>query len=322
MPRPRTETEPDTPKVLDKALRVLDAFDEHTPEWSETALRRELGLPSTTLNRILRSLERSGYVLRREDGRYRLGLAAIRLGNRASDSLDLAAVLDSQIRSVAKQTNELTLLAVPDVPAGIVRYIAAAKVDQPSARNRGGRHRDRADVRRDRTGDPGLPAAIGDRRGAAPAVSSGSPRSTLTDPSVVRQSLERARREGWAMSWEETYDGAWAVAAPLVGDDGQTAFASIGVAAPVSRHTDELRGADQNHGARGDDPELGARSATRTARAGVPLASALPNWRQRASPPTGASAAASVAGSGDPRSHDICARGRASTVRLKMSGRL
>ena len=239
MPRPRTETEPDTPKVLDKALRVLDAFDEHTPEWSETALRHELGLPSTTLNRILRSLERSGYILRREDGRYRLGLAAIRLGNRASDSLDLAAVLDSQIRSVAKQTNELTLLAVPDLSAGIVRYIAAAESTS--------RLRVTAEVGTEIALTSGATArvilafqpqsvidAVLARR--IKRIAAG----TLTDPSVVRQSLERARREGWAMSWEETYDGAWAVAAPLVGDDGQTAFASIGVAAPVSRHTDEL----------------------------------------------------------------------------------
>ena len=239
MPRPRTETEPDTPKVLDKALRVLDAFDEHTPEWSETALRHELGLPSTTLNRILRSLERSGYVLRREDGRYRLGLAAIRLGNRASDSLDLAAVLDSQIRSVAKQTNELTLLAVPDLSAGIVRYIAAAEstsrlrvtaeVGTKIALTSGATARVILAFQPQAVIDAVLARRI--KRIAA---------GTLTDPSVVREYLERARREGWAMSWEETYDGAWAVAAPLVGDDGQTAFASIGVAAPVSRHTEEL----------------------------------------------------------------------------------
>lgn len=239
VPRPRTEREPETPKVLDKALRVLDAFDERSPEWSEAALRRELGIPSTTLNRILRSLERSAYVLRREDGRYRLGLAAIRLGNRASESLDLAAELDSQIRSVAGETNELTLLAVPDLSAGIARYIAAAESTS--------RLRVTAEVGTEIPLTAGATArvilafqpqavidAVLGRR--IQRIAAG----TLTDSSVVNESLERARHQGWAMSWEETYDGAWAIAAPLLGDDGETAFASIGVAAPVSRHTEAL----------------------------------------------------------------------------------
>jgi len=239
VPRPRTDVKPDTPKVLEKALRVLEVFDEHTPEWSETALRRELGIPSTTLNRILRGLERSGYVLRREDGRYRLGLAAIRLGNRASESLDLAAVLGSQIRSVAREINELTLLAVPEPSAGIARYIAAAESSS--------RLRVTAEVGTEIPLTAGAtarvllafqPQAVIDkvlarriRRVAA---------GTLTDPSVVREHLVRARRQGWAMSWEETYDGAWAIAAPILGDDRETAFAAIGIAAPISRHTEAL----------------------------------------------------------------------------------
>lgn len=225
--------------MLEKALRVLEAFDERSPEWSETALRQELGIPSTTLNRILRGLERSGYLLRREDGRYRLGLAAIRLGNRASDSLDLAAVLGSQIRAAARETNELTLLGVPDLSAGIARYIAAAESTS--------RLRVTAEVGTE------IPLTAG---ATARAILAFQPdevidrvlarrihriaAGTLTDPAVVREHLERARIQGWARSWEETYDGAWAIAAPLLGDDGETAFASIGIAAPISRHTEAL----------------------------------------------------------------------------------
>ena len=239
MPRPRTDVKPDTPKVLDKALRVLEVYDERTPEWSETALRRELGIPSTTLNRILRGLERSGYVLRREDGRYRLGLAAIRLGNRASESLDLAAVLGSQIRSVAREINELTLLAVPELSVGIARYIAAAESSS--------RLRVTAEVGTEIPLTAGAtarvllafqPQAVIDKllaRRIRPVAA-----GTLTDPKVVQEHLVRARRQGWAMSWEETYDGAWAIAAPILGDDGETAFASIGIAAPISRHTATL----------------------------------------------------------------------------------
>ena len=61
MGRPRTDADPDTPKVLDKALRVLEAFGETRERWTEADLRRHLGMPSSSLNRILRGLERAGY---------------------------------------------------------------------------------------------------------------------------------------------------------------------------------------------------------------------------------------------------------------------
>src|ERR1700733_8981111 len=126
MPRPRTNPEPDTPKVLDKALRVLEAFDEQSPEWAESELHDRLAIPSTTLNRIIRGLERAGYLLRAGDGRYRLGIAAARLGARASASLNLPAVLEPQLRELGRRTEELVILAVPELSTGRARYVAIA----------------------------------------------------------------------------------------------------------------------------------------------------------------------------------------------------
>src|ERR1700744_4846042 len=128
MARPRT-AEPDTPKVLDKALQVLEAFDAEDPSWSEAELRTRLAIPSSTLHRILRGLERAGYVLRAEDGRYRLGISAVRLGRRADASLNLASVLQAELRALAAQTEELVILAVPEYSSGLARYIAT--VDSP-----------------------------------------------------------------------------------------------------------------------------------------------------------------------------------------------
>ncbi len=62
---------------------------------------------------------------------------------------------------------------------------------------------------------------------------------TITDAAVLRDQVNEIREQGWAFSWQETYDGAWAVAAPLVDLDKHTAYAAIGVAVPVSRHSDE-----------------------------------------------------------------------------------
>ena len=238
MPRPRTDAEPEAPKVLEKALRVLEAFGDQSPAWSEAALRRHLAIPSTTLNRILRSLERAGYLVRYDDGRYQLGVAAVRLGNRASRTLNLATVLDSHVRALARETGELAMLAVPEFPAGLARYINTA--DSAS------RLRVTAEV------GTAVPITAGGTAKAMFAFLTDDQidlvlgrqlrplaAGTITDPAVLREQVHRIRERGWAFSWEETYDGAWAVGAPLVDSDKQIAFASIGVAVPTARHNEE-----------------------------------------------------------------------------------
>jgi DNA-binding IclR family transcriptional regulator len=232
--RPRT-VQPDTPKVLDKALQVLGAFDAEYPSWTEAELRARLAIPSSTLNRILRALEQAGYLLRGDDVRYRLGIAAVTLGRRADASLNLASVLNSELRALGAQTAELVILAVPELSTGVARYVAT--VDSPQ------RLRVTAAV------GSGVPLTAGATAKTLLAFAPqpqidqvlARPRErlaagTVTRAKLLREQLTAIGRRGWALSWEETYDGAWAVAAPVRAEDGH-AFASIGVAAPVSRHS-------------------------------------------------------------------------------------
>jgi IclR family transcriptional regulator, acetate operon repressor len=235
VPRPRTNPNPDTPKVLDKALRVLDAFGEASTAWSEAALRDYVGIPSTTLNRILRSLERAGYVRRGADGRYRLGGAAMRLGSRASASLELPALLDPHLRELARRTEELVILAVPDIATGRATYIAVAECHK--------RVRVTAEI------GTTVPLTAGataktilafQPKHEIEAVLARAPErlaaGTIIDPKRMRRELAAIAQRGWGVSWEETYDGAWAVAAPVLDDDGH-AVAAFGVATPITRHS-------------------------------------------------------------------------------------
>jgi IclR family KDG regulon transcriptional repressor len=235
MPRPRTSPTPATPKVLDKALRVLDAFGEHSAAWSEAALRDHVEIPSTTLNRILRSFERAGYLMRADDGRYRLGVAAVRLGHRASASLDLPALLESHLRELAQRTEELIILAVPELITGRANYVAVA--DSPK------RLRVTAEVGTSVPLTAGataktilafqLPARVDAVLEWAPERLAAG---TITDRKQIRRHLEAIAERGWGFSWEETYDGAWAVAAPVLDDEGH-ALAALGIATPISRHS-------------------------------------------------------------------------------------
>jgi DNA-binding IclR family transcriptional regulator len=235
MARPRSEGEPDTPKVLDKALRVLDAFGAARDRWTEADLRRHLGMPSSSLNRILRGLERAGYVLRDDAGSYRLGIGAVRLGDRARASLDLPGIVDAELHALARATSELVLFAVAEPALGTALYIAA--VDSPQ------RLRVTAEL------GTRVPLTAGATARSLLAFSTDAlveqvlsrPREplaegTLLEESVIRERLALIRANGWGISWQETFDGAWAVGAPILDGDGH-ALGSIGVAAPINRHS-------------------------------------------------------------------------------------
>ena len=236
MARPRTDADPDTPKVLDKALRVLDAFGDTRDRWTEADLRRHLGMPSSSLNRILRGLERAGYVLRDDAGSYRLGIGAVRLGDRARASLDLPG--DRRCRAAR---------AGPGHERACPLRRRRARAGH-GALHRRGRLAQRLRV----TAEPGTrvpltagatarsllafaPDALIEQVLARPREPLAEGRSSTRPPSGERLALIRAN--GWGISWQETFDGAWAIGAPLLDEEGHP-LASIGVAAPISRHSD------------------------------------------------------------------------------------
>jgi DNA-binding IclR family transcriptional regulator len=238
MARPRTDADPETPKVLDKALRVLDALGGTRDRWTEADLRRHLGMPSSSLNRILRGLERAGYVLRDEAGSYRLGIGAVRLGDRARASLDLPGIVDSELRALAQATSELVLFAVAEPALGTALYIAA--VDSPQRLRVTAELGTRVPLTAGATARSLLafaPEALREQVLARPREPLAQ--GTLLNEAEIRRRLDLIRANGWGISWQETFDGAWALAAPIL-DAGGNALASIGVAAPISRHSGEV----------------------------------------------------------------------------------
>jgi DNA-binding IclR family transcriptional regulator len=159
----------------------------------------------------------------------------VRLGLRASASLNLPAVLDPELRELATSTEETVILAMPEFSSGLARYVAT--VDSRK------RLRVSAEV------GTGVPLTAGATAKTLLAfqppaqidVVLAHPRErlaagTVTGDKALREQLATIARRGWGLSREETYDGAWALAAPVLDDDGH-AFASIGVAAPISRHS-------------------------------------------------------------------------------------
>jgi IclR family transcriptional regulator, acetate operon repressor len=223
-----------TPQILERAFALLSLFDEARPDWTTTEAAREIGLPVPTAHRILGVLHREGYLSRDADNkRYELGPNALLLGRRAEALLDITRLATPLLERLALITDEVALLTELNQRRDGV--VCRLRVDgsQPL----------RLSVK------PGnelplyagamqkaLLAFLPDR--AVDSICSGTLeplcRATITRPERLRANLAEVRRRGWAISYEETNEGAWGIAIPIVDSDG-AAVAAIGLAGPRTR---------------------------------------------------------------------------------------
>lgn len=92
-----------------RAARIIDSIVEEPKTVMELA--QEFGLHRSTMFRELQALEEVGYVRRRKNGQYALGLKLISLSRSAFDNLDLREAAHDHIRRLHKVVGNTVHLA-------------------------------------------------------------------------------------------------------------------------------------------------------------------------------------------------------------------
>jgi IclR family transcriptional regulator, acetate operon repressor len=225
-------------QVLERAFAILEAFTEFRTEWSTSDLARFLELPIPTVHRLLGALARLGYVSRDEQTRrFRLGGAAMRLGERARAVSDLRAVALRPLRRLSEATDETAVLTVLSHDRHRSVCLERVETSQPL----------RLSVQ------PGsqLPLHAGASQKALLAFMPEREvgrllarplerfcTATITDPGRLRRDLEVIRERGWAGSYEETNLGVWGIAVPVISEDD--VVCAVGIAGPSARLSDDV----------------------------------------------------------------------------------
>jgi IclR family KDG regulon transcriptional repressor len=227
-------TEQPQVKILDKALRVLMLFTQEHPEWGVTTVSREVDMSKSTVHRILRVLEQHGFLTQDvETRRFRLGLAGIELGRRAQAGLELRKIALPIMEQISAQSDETVLLQV--VSAEGDRVVCIERVQQ--------RRGLRLILEVGSTAplyagcsSKILLAYLGDA--AIEEVLRGDLRPvtthTITDPAQLRAQLAEARRNGFAVSFEETDEGVAGVSVPIR-DARDEVIAGLTISGPLTR---------------------------------------------------------------------------------------
>lgn len=221
-------------QVLDRTFSILDLFSREHPEWSTTEIARTCDLPTPTAYRILAALRRHGFVTQDAGSkRFRLGIAALDLGERARALVDVRSAALPVLRRLCHEAGETALLTV--LSEGHDRSVCLERVESPQPL--------RLSV------EPGrqMPLHAGASQKVLLAylppeeiqrVLSGPLerlcRATITDPQELRADLAQIRRRGWASSFEETNVGVWGLAVPILNGHGGVVGA-VGLAGPSAR---------------------------------------------------------------------------------------
>lgn len=95
-------------EALDRGLRVLALFTPLQRRLTAGQVVQRLGLPQSSVYRLLRTLERSGFLRVDADGAYVPGHAVLTLGYAALQSDDAVEAAREPLKNLARETGETT----------------------------------------------------------------------------------------------------------------------------------------------------------------------------------------------------------------------
>src|SRR5687767_5541734 len=217
---------------VDRAIDLLFHLHEQPGARGVSEIARALGLPKSTVHRLLQALARRGLV-EQEGGRYAPGasLVGLGLGAQERDPVVAAArpVLDEEARALGETVFLMAArsggLVVLDKAEGAGFLRAAPRLGEA--------------VPLHATAAGKLALAFAPERFPLPAA--GSERFTeltVLDPEALRAEVERARKQGFAENHGEWIEGLSVVAAPVLLDvpaGGRRLIAVLAVAAATPR---------------------------------------------------------------------------------------
>ncbi len=222
-------------RALARGIDILRLFGTRGPDLSQTEIAEALGLPIPTVHRLVATLEQRGFLTRDvRSRRFRLGLEILRLLAPLMEGMHAPALAREHLRALAYETGETVNLATLD-GSEVVYLMGYSGERLLTAQTSVGL---RLPAHCTALGKC-LLASVGDEVASRLLGPGPYPRRTprtLVTWAQLREALERARRDGLAISDEEFEIGLVSFAVPLLGPKDGPPLA-INVSLPSMRAT-------------------------------------------------------------------------------------
>lgn len=214
-----------------QALKILELFSPDEPVLGVTEIGRRLGVHKSNVSRLVAALQAERFLVRTQNGRYRLGLRLYVMGASVTHSHALYEAALAELSEVRIATGESTHLAVL-VDSEVV-HLERLRSEHLLRSRMGPRSRPPAHATS--TGKVLLAYAPDEIRERVIASGlQGCTTRTITDPDLLRSELATVRLRGFALDREEFLRGISSLAVPIMGRDHQT-MAAMAVVAPSER---------------------------------------------------------------------------------------
>lgn len=227
-------SEPPT-RALDRGLRILEAIAERTTA-SLAEISSAADLSPATASRILRTLERRGFVSRDAETRlYRIGLTSFEIGSKFLAETRLQETCRLILRKLTAATGQSTTLAI--LHRADIVYVDAHEGTSPlrSTPQIGMR----APAHATASGKCLLSAcwAEGILEAIGPGPYAAVTERTITSYDALKQELLSIRKNGIAFDHEEVHPSISCMACPVHDRSGEV-IAALSIQAPAPHMTD------------------------------------------------------------------------------------
>jgi DNA-binding IclR family transcriptional regulator len=222
-------------QAVDRALRILDLFNEYETELKITEISKRMGLHKSTVHSLLKTLEAHGYILQDPDsGKYRLGLKLLERGNLILQGMDLRNIAKKTLMELSLKTGLTVHLVILDGKEGV--YID--KVEGTSGTVMYSRIGRRVPIHSSAVGK--VLVAFKEshelREILADYVYTSHTPNTITNETDFLAELANVRAMGYAVDNQENEWGVRCFAAPIWNHTKQV-IAAISMSTPISGQT-------------------------------------------------------------------------------------
>ncbi|WP_078553445.1 IclR family transcriptional regulator [Bacillus alkalicellulosilyticus] len=224
-------------QAVERALKILDLFDEFDKELKITEISDRMGLHKSTVHSLLKTLQQHHYIEQnQENGKYRLGLKLFERGNYVIQSMDLRKLASDSLQRLSKESGKTVHLVVLDGREGI--YID--KVESATATVLYSRIGRRVPIHSSAVGKAlvafksleEIEKLIEDYH-----FKQQTPK-TISNKEEFLKEIELIQKQGYAVDNEENEPGVFCVALPIKDHTGQV-IAAISMSTTATRVAEE-----------------------------------------------------------------------------------
>lgn len=220
-------------RSLEKALEILDAFNEKRPEMNLSELSSITGYPMPTVYRLVSTLRSKGFVtLSDSKNNYRLGLKFFEIASRVARGTGLLQAAYIALENLSSISGENASLSVFDGKSALCMASFDSSDSLKATINIGERVPLHAGAL-SRTLLAYLPNTMQERIINDPNLEIFT-ENTKTDPDVLMESLQSVKELGYAYSVSEAVPGVASLAAPIR-DFRSKVVGAVAILAPIQR---------------------------------------------------------------------------------------